>query len=119
MQYIFRQAESLNKTRTTPLAIDYERIHYIAKEALFLIEGVDAAIRTLDCVSQNHSRNFHGSAVTRNAVQDALAHRREVLASTRLRLTSLDQRIKNIINLVSQPRLFSVFSPCFVVSFLC
>ncbi|XWX01582.1 hypothetical protein V2A60_009610 [Cordyceps javanica] len=101
---IFQQAQSLSKNQTAPLAIDYERIHHIAKEALFLIEGVDAATRTLDCVSQAHRCVFQGPGVARNAVQDALAHRREVLASTRLRSTSLDQRIKNTINLAFSVR---------------
>src|SRR5947207_11499 len=43
------------------------------------------------------------------ATQDALHHRREMFYSTRLRLSSIDQRLKNVINLVRHPFKISSF----------
>lgn len=87
------------------MAIDYTNVHLLAKDAIHLVEGVDAALRSLNCVLDAHS-DLKGSKTGEDfdeiwkRTSEALKHRVEMLQSTRLRLASVDQRLKNIINLV-------------------
>jgi hypothetical protein len=66
-----------------------------------MIESLDAALRSIECVIQAHTNIYKEDLVIWQAVQDALHHRREMFHSTRLRVLSIHQRLKNVINLVS------------------
>lgn len=82
------------------LNIDYPRIHTLAKDAIHFVEGVDATLRSLQCVVTAHSATAtHQDSIWRGT-NDAFNHRIEMFQSTKLRLTSVDQRLKNVINLV-------------------
>lgn len=71
------------------------------------MEGVDATLRSLKCVLDAHDElkakdpqigEEYGRIM--NNTTEALKHRVELLQSTRLRLSSVDKRLQNIINLV-------------------
>ncbi|KAH9904159.1 hypothetical protein F4778DRAFT_780840 [Xylariomycetidae sp. FL2044] len=98
---VFEQSSFIGSSELDLLEFDYKKIHNIAKGAMHLIEGVDAALRSLECVIGHHAEAPTDSrdGIVWRATHDALRHRRELFYSTRLRLTSIDQRLKNIINL--------------------
>ncbi|KAJ0119973.1 hypothetical protein J7T55_000823 [Diaporthe amygdali] len=96
---IFRQSSSDDIERHHMLNIDYPRIHTLAKDAIHLVEGVDATLRSLQCVLNAHSATATHQDPIWRGTNDAFNHRIEMFQSTKLRLTSVDQRLKNVINL--------------------
>lgn len=99
-QVIFQQAAALEAAGSGIFSINYNHIHRLAKEGLHLIEGVDGALRSLDRAIETHADIGRTNVTIHRATQDALYHRREMFHSTRLRLLSVDQRLKNVINFV-------------------
>lgn len=84
------------------LNIDYPCIHTLAKDAIHLVEGVDAILRSLQCVLIAHSGTSTQQDPVGRCTNDAFNHRIEMFHSTKLelRLISVDQRLKNVIYLV-------------------
>ncbi|KAI1760194.1 hypothetical protein GGR53DRAFT_526368, partial [Hypoxylon sp. FL1150] len=79
--------------------INYSRIHHRAKDALHLIEAVDAVLLSLECALGEHGEMQRDAGSIWKTVHDNLRHRRETFRSTRLQLSSIDKRLKNVINL--------------------
>jgi hypothetical protein len=102
-QTVFKQSAALEAETLDILAIEYNRIHALAKDAIHLVEGLDAVLRSLECAIRAHAEMDKRDVAIWQATQDALHHRREMFHSTKLRLSSIDQRLKNVINLVRHP----------------
>ncbi|KAJ6444935.1 para-nitrobenzyl esterase [Purpureocillium lavendulum] len=96
---VFEEAAALEGRAFASLTINYHHIHAVAKEALHMIEGVDAVLRSLASATQAHAEMDARDTTVWKAAHDALQHRAEMFFSTRLRLASIDQRLKNCINL--------------------
>ena len=98
-----------------PQGINFYEVHAVSKNVMYVIEGLDAALRSLDCAIERHSRLYeqYRSQIGRTT-HDALLYRREMFHSTRLRMSSAQQRLGNIINLVrfaSHHFFFRVYIP--------
>jgi len=102
-QIVFEQSAVLEAEASDLLAIEYNRIHALAKDAIHLVEGLDAVLRSLECAIRAHAEMDKRDVAMWQATQDALHHRKEMFHSTKLRLSSIDQRLKNVINLVRHP----------------
>lgn len=98
---IFQRARMLKSTAESAVTdLDLHRIHTSAKNAIFMIEALDAAIRLVDSTLSDHELfGQRGDRVWENTHRH-LHHRRELFHSTRLRTISCQARIKNTIDLV-------------------
>ncbi|KAI1773001.1 hypothetical protein F4818DRAFT_424582 [Hypoxylon cercidicola] len=100
---VFEQSSLPGPGELGPLEIDYRRIHHRAKDAIHLVEVLDAVILSLECAINEHTdmqRDMKRDAeLIWKTEHDELRHRRETFRSTRLRLSSIDQRLRNVINL--------------------
>lgn len=98
---IFRRARMLRSTiESTVTDLDLYRIHTSAKNAIFMIEALDAAIRLSDMALFDHETLCQrGSRVWENTHR-LLRHRNELFHSTKLRTVSSQTRIKNTVDLV-------------------
>lgn len=94
----FEHSAKLDIDTSELLAIDYNSIHHLSKDSIHLVEGLDAVLRSLECALRCHNEMEHNSDVWK-VTQDALHYRREMFHSTRLRMISVEQRLKNVINL--------------------
>jgi len=75
-----------------------------------MVEGLDAVLRSLQCALRYHSemeKLQNDDPAIWEAIQRSLDYRKEMFHSTRLRMLSVDQRLKNIINMVSYSNSFS------------
>jgi len=99
-QSTFEHSAQLEIDSSKLLAIDYNGIHNLAKDAIHLVEGLDAVLRSLECVLRYHGEIEKHDSVIWKATHDALHYRREMFHSTRLRMLSVEQRLKNVINMV-------------------
>ena len=98
---MFEQSARLDIDIVELPAIDYNSIHNLAKDAIHLVEGLDAVLRSLECALQCHSEIVENKSDIWTATQDALRYQREMFHSTRLRMRSVEQRLSNIINMVN------------------
>lgn len=103
VQKMFRQSAAFEEEGPDLVPVDYGYIHAVSKDAIHLLEGVDAALRSMECTIQAQSETRTVDTFASSTARDALRHRKELFHSTRLRLVSIDQRLKNIINLVGSP----------------
>ena len=87
---------------------DFVGLHNLAKHIIHLREGSDAALLTI-----SHLREFHQELVARPPqgqramptmclTSQMLAQKAVQFEVWKLRITSLEQRMQNVINLVSQ-----------------
>ncbi|KAH6857054.1 hypothetical protein B0I37DRAFT_390079 [Chaetomium sp. MPI-CAGE-AT-0009] len=99
-QDIFQRARMLKSTtESTVTDLDLHRMHTSAKNAVFMIEALDAAIRLVDSTLSDHELfGQRGDRVWENT-QRHLRHRRELFHSTKLRTVSCQARIKNTVDL--------------------
>ncbi|EAQ84503.1 hypothetical protein CHGG_08517 [Chaetomium globosum CBS 148.51] len=99
---IFQRARKLKSTAESVVTdLDLHRIHTSAKNAIFTIEALDAAIRLVDSTLSNHElfgQSQRGDRLWENTHR-LLHHRRELFHSTKLRTVSCQARIKNTIDL--------------------
>jgi hypothetical protein len=102
-QKAFDNSRNLDAESSHFLTIDYNHVHTIATDAIHLAEGLDASLRSLECAIRNHSESHQTNSPIWKATHDAFLHRREMFWSTRLRITSIEQRLSNVINLVCSP----------------
>lgn len=99
---IFERSAQLEIDSAELLAIDYNSIHNLAKDAIHMVEGLDASLRSLECALRYHSemeKLQRDDPAIWEATHRSLHYRREMFHSTRLRMLSVDQRLKNIINM--------------------
>jgi hypothetical protein len=88
------------KLQSNEWALDLHQIHTNAKNAIFMLEALDAAIRQVDMALLEHkSIPKQGEKLWENTHR-LLRHRLELFQSTKLRTTSSQARIKNTIDLV-------------------
>lgn len=78
----------------------------MAKHIIFLKEGSDAVLATLTAILMHHERSYQitGSVHPLPIAKEthaALEYQGELFRSVSFRVTSLDRRMQNIINLVS------------------
>lgn len=87
--------------------VDFHSLHDISRGCVFMLESLEGSMLTLETMA-DHLRSSRASSPRplREAVIQALEHRRRTFHSTSMRLSSLDKRIQNIIglsfNLVTQ-----------------
>ena len=102
-QEIFDRTRMLRSTtnmESTIVDFDLHRIHTNAKNAIFMIEALDGALRLVDAALSDHeTQGGKGNIVWQNT-QRRLRHRREMFHSSRLRTVSCQARIKNTVDLV-------------------
>ncbi|KAF1990353.1 hypothetical protein K402DRAFT_401202 [Aulographum hederae CBS 113979] len=82
-------------------AINFVALHNTAKHTIYLIEGFNAILTTLDALRATHKHNHSDmkpSALISNT-QAAFRHRKSLFQSSHLRLTSLEKRMQNLISL--------------------
>ena len=101
LQQTFQDTRRLDLASAGSHAIDFYKVHAVAKNAIYIIESLDAALRSLDGAIARHTdmSNQHPSPIWR-ATHDALLYRKELFHSTGLRMSSAHQRLRNAINLV-------------------
>ncbi|KAF4637688.1 hypothetical protein G7Y89_g403 [Cudoniella acicularis] len=99
---IFEHSAQLEVNSSDLLAIDYNSIHNLAKDAIHMVEGLDAVLRSLECALRYHSDIEDlrkGDLAIWEAIHGSLHYRKEMFHSTRLRMLSVEQRLKNVINM--------------------
>lgn len=109
---VFRRTRMLDSTTNAMSAMaadfDLHQIHTSAKNAVFMIEALDAAIRLSDAALSDHKAQG-GTSANNNRVwlstHQLLRHRRELFHSLRLRTVSCQARIKNTVDLVRKNHL--------------
>lgn len=101
-----REEDKILRAATQPgysaTELDFVGLHVLARHEIYLLEAVEGAMATLDCMKQHHERLMQSSASISHAaqqIQASFGHRRMMLTSTGLRLKSLEKRTKNAINL--------------------
>lgn len=72
------------------------------------MEAVDAVLLSLECVLNEHVDMQRDAGLVWKTAHDKLRHRREKFRSTKLQLSSTNQRLKNVINLVSHPSCYGI-----------
>lgn len=105
---IFHQGRTLRSTGSAAAAPDLHRIHSSAKNAILMLETLDAAIRLVDMAMTGHESLVKraGSERVWENTHRILRHRGELFQSTRLRTASSQARIKNTVDLVGRPTNF-------------
>ena len=82
--------------------VDFLELHTIAKSVIYLNEGADAILLTLDSMLASYlTEGIQTPAPARSMALHGLRYRKGQFQSTQLRLRSLEKRMSNIINLVS------------------
>ncbi|KAH8881790.1 hypothetical protein GQ53DRAFT_667085, partial [Thozetella sp. PMI_491] len=96
---IFSRAQNLRVTQTRIKDLDLGRIHTNAKNAIFMIEGLDAAIRLVSMALLEHESLPERDSVVWRNTHRSLRHQSELFHSSRLRTLSSRDRIKNTTDL--------------------
>lgn len=107
-QGIFEHSAQLEINDSELNSKDYKNIHNLAKDAIHMVEGLDAALRSVECALHYHGEVEKHDALIWTATHNALQYRKEMFHSTRLRMVSVEQRLKNVINMVGH----SIFILC-------
>jgi hypothetical protein len=84
-------------------ALDFVGLHMLSKHQIYLVEATEAVTATLTSVKEYHDRITQGSTLASSSTRETrngFHHRGTLLKSTHLRLTSLEKRTRNMINLV-------------------
>ncbi|PVH70360.1 hypothetical protein DL98DRAFT_661200 [Cadophora sp. DSE1049] len=95
----FEYSAQLGINGSERIIIDYNGIHNLAKDAIHMVESLDAVLRSVECALRCHSEKEKDDFVIWTATHNALQCRKEMFHSTRLRMVSVEQRLKNVINL--------------------
>jgi hypothetical protein len=86
--------------------VDFVGLHNVAKHVIFMKEGLEAALSTMTSMLESHEKLYRHresnspSARIITATHAALRYQRELLLSLSFRITSLERRMQNTINLV-------------------
>jgi hypothetical protein len=86
--------------------LDFRRPHIIAKDTIYMLEVLDAAILCLESVSNRHHvlRENNPSGLKTDIwenTEQSLEYKKQLFHSTKLRISSTSQRMHTAINLVS------------------
>ncbi|KAM5517581.1 hypothetical protein FOXYSP1_04533 [Fusarium oxysporum f. sp. phaseoli] len=86
--------------------IDFRRPHIIAKDTIYMLEVLDAAILCLESVSNRHHALRENNSSRFNTdkwenTEQSLEYKKQLFHSTKLRILSTNQRMQTAINLVS------------------
>lgn len=90
---IFEHSAQLGIDSSEQLAINYNSIHDLAKDAIHMVEGLDAVLRSLECALRYHSemeKLQKDDLAIWEATHRSLDYRKEMFHSTRLRMLSVD-----------------------------
>ncbi|KAF2807118.1 uncharacterized protein BDZ99DRAFT_522750 [Mytilinidion resinicola] len=80
--------------------VDFVSLHTVAKAIIYLNEGVDAMLLTLEDMAATYDEKLsHPATKSASNLKAEIRYRRGLFRSTRLRLQSLEKRMSNIINL--------------------
>jgi Mg2+ and Co2+ transporter CorA len=88
--------------------VNFTGLHNLAKHAIYLSENCDSALATLQCFRDFHETTFECSLdpsqkripnSSQKAVRQALDYHKTLFESTKRRLSSLDKRMTNILEL--------------------
>jgi Mg2+ and Co2+ transporter CorA len=76
-------------------------LHNLAKHTIYLRENCEAALTTLDDLRDHHKTTFVGDSpsISQKLTCQALKYQKTLFQSTQRRLSSLDARMENIIQL--------------------
>jgi hypothetical protein len=104
-QFITGKAHGMRHGEVEISDVDLGRIHMDAKNVIFMIEGLDAAIRSLEVAIEAYN-DFGAQEKIKEqplwiTTLRSLKYRREMFQATRLKIISCQARIKNTIDLVS------------------
>lgn len=106
---VFRRTRTLGSTAantSSPIVVDFDlhQMHTSAKNAVFMLEALDAAIRLSDAALSDHEAAQRGTSANDSRVwlstHHLLRHRHELFHSLKLRTVSCQARIKNTVDLV-------------------
>src|SRR5436853_945128 len=86
---------------------DFTALHLIAKNIIHLKEASDAVLKTVSHMILHHTESGQGDRPHHCSTSAALDYQQTLFESVNLRLTSLEKRMQNIINLVSPRILYS------------
>ncbi|KAM5471201.1 hypothetical protein MauCBS54593_003541 [Microsporum audouinii] len=95
----FQGTRDLNSSFPGPPVVDLHHAHTVAKNAIFMLEGLDATLRSLDAAIIYHQEISDIYPTIWRATHNTLLHRRELFQATKLRTISVEKRLTNIINL--------------------
>ena len=99
-QKALEMARNPGKTTKDSLEDHFTGLHNLAKHTIYLRENCDAALATLEGLRDHHETVIGKSPSSyQRFTHQALKYRRTLFESTQRRLSSLDARISNIIQL--------------------
>ncbi|KAK3986193.1 hypothetical protein QBC44DRAFT_248725 [Cladorrhinum sp. PSN332] len=99
---IFRRSQTLRSSKTTSSELNLHRLHTSAKNAIFMVESLDAVIRSVDLALLGHDVLARVPGCKDNVWENTnrrLQHTGELFHSTKLRTVSVQARIKNTVDL--------------------
>lgn len=99
-QLAFNDTKALNTKLTGASALDLYDAHLISKNAIHMLEGLNAALRSVDAVIAHHREAFSNGLPIWRVTHDSLRHHKELFHSTHLRISSIQKRLANVIQLV-------------------
>jgi hypothetical protein len=84
---------------------DFIALHHIAKNIIHLKEASDAVLKTVSHMIRHHTESCQVDRPNHCSTSATLDYQQTLFESVNLRLTSLEKRMQNIINLVC-PQIF-------------
>lgn len=82
--------------------INFRILHNLSKDVIYLEESFDSILHTAESMSKYHYSLLGPGSKYSNRVQDGLEYRKAILASSRLQVRSLKNRVQNLIDLVRE-----------------
>lgn len=104
---MFEFAAAVLRRKSSGYDVDFSRLHNLEKLVIHLKEGCDAIIETAKSIQKAHSDLFKESYFKNvdphpaiSATEKDLEYLLTAFQSLRLRITSVETRVANVINLV-------------------
>ncbi|KAF8533922.1 hypothetical protein BDD12DRAFT_913790 [Trichophaea hybrida] len=88
-----------NENWNTKFEVDFQRLHNLAKHIIHLKEGSDAILYSLEALQKGHKDMHMGEGMVRNATKKSFDYTANLFWSTNVRLSALEKKVDNIINL--------------------
>ncbi|QDS77316.1 hypothetical protein FKW77_004696 [Venturia effusa] len=79
--------------------INFQILHNLSKDVIYLEESFDSIMHTAESISKYHYSLLGSGSKFSTRVQDGLEYRKAILASSRLQVRSLKNRVQNLIDL--------------------
>ena len=97
----FQEAAKLSDLTEEPSSpLPLFEAHVVAKNGIYSLEALDSALKCIGNAIDRHN-NVQPRSPDWDKVHESLVYTAELFHSTRYRITSVDNRMKNVINLVS------------------